>query len=87
MKWEQIPYKQRQQIKAQLIALHGLVCCICGRPIRSMKEATIEHKKKQRNGGSHELSNLGLAHARCNYSDNHDDIDERSRIIDNSAFF
>lgn len=87
MKWSQIPYKKRQAIKLTLYNRDGLNCCICKLPITSIKQATIEHKIKQRNGGSHELSNLGLAHASCNYSDSHADLTSTNTIIDNASFF
>lgn len=87
MKWSAIPYKQRNHIKLTLSLRDGLSCCICGQEISSLKAATVEHKTKQRNGGTHELSNLGLAHAACNYSDRHNDITSAREIIDNSAFF
>lgn len=87
MKWSAIPYKKRNHIKLVLSLRDGLRCCICGQEIESIKAATVEHKTKQRNGGTHDLQNLGLAHAACNYSDQHPDITAAREIIDNSSFF
>lgn len=82
MKWNQIPFKKRRLIKLELAARDGLICCICRLKIRSLEEATIEHKRKQRNHGTHDLANLGLAHAACNFADRHPDFTDASRRIE-----
>lgn len=40
------------------------VCQICGRPIEG--HGTIDHIVPKSKGGTNELSNLQLAHERCN---------------------
>lgn len=85
--WSRVPYKTRQAIKLQLSVRDGLTCCICKQQIDSLKSATIEHKLKQKDGGSHNLSNLGLAHSYCNYSNRHAGRVRDSDIVDNSGFF
>lgn len=87
MKWNQIPHRRRKAIKLQLAQRDGLNCCICGLNIESIEAATVEHKKKQRNGGTHELRNLGLAHAHCNYADKHDETTMGNVIATNKRFF
>jgi 5-methylcytosine-specific restriction endonuclease McrA len=46
-------------------------CLICNGPIafdvRTGEGATLEHIRARRRGGTEELSNLGLVHARCNW--------------------
>jgi 5-methylcytosine-specific restriction endonuclease McrA len=46
-------------------------CLICNAPLRfdarSGGGVTVEHIVPRRSGGSNELLNLALAHARCNY--------------------
>lgn len=44
----------------------GSSCVICQRPIADLSELSIEHKTPLRDGGTHDLDNLGYAHLRCN---------------------
>lgn len=44
----------------------GVLCCICGHLITSMDQVSIEHVIPLRNGGTHQMANLGYAHKRCN---------------------
>lgn len=88
MQWNELPYSQRQQLTQLVIARDGMKCAICHLPIKSMKEFSIEHKIKQRNGGTHELDNLAPAHKTCNYADVHEDILEGNvKIISEMDFF
>lgn len=43
-------------------------CVICGAPLARPRDVTVEHIRPARQGGGNELSNLGPAHARCNYA-------------------
>ncbi|MCB4209171.1 HNH endonuclease [Arthrobacter sp. UM1] len=70
-----------------LLARDGLTCCICRTPIKSAKAATIEHKTKRRDGGSHDLANLGLAHSTCNYADAGRSPTTSVGTISNGSFF
>ncbi|MGQ4553271.1 HNH endonuclease [Dermabacteraceae bacterium CCM 9519] len=81
--WTEVPYRVRQNWKEQLAARDGLTCCICLEPI-TYKEATIEHKKKRRNGGTNHLSNLALACANCNYADRGTD---KPKSVNKLSFF
>lgn len=42
------------------------LCGICGQPITSMKDASIDHIVPVSKGGSDSLKNMRLAHVRCN---------------------
>jgi 5-methylcytosine-specific restriction endonuclease McrA len=46
-------------------------CLLCNGPIafdpRSGEGATLEHIRARRRGGTEELENLGVVHARCNH--------------------
>lgn len=67
--WSRVPWRTRQHIKTVLVARDGLVCCVCGLRIPSVRAATIEHKRERSAGGAlTAYSNLGLAHGSCNYS-------------------
>ena len=61
--------------RADVIAAHGLTCCICGRECdpaepydrgRNPRYPTVEHLLPQSAGGTHDLDNLRLAHKGCN---------------------
>lgn len=57
-------YKQAQ--KRKLIAMYGLHCWLCHRPIDTFEAATLDHIKPRKDGGSNSVTNLRLAHKRCN---------------------
>lgn len=40
-------------------------CAICGKPVK-FKKMTVDHKTPLAKGGTNELSNLQLAHLKCN---------------------
>lgn len=83
--WSQLSYRQRQAIKAALLARDGLTCCLCGLAIPTVKAATIEHRIKRSQGGAlTALANLGLAHANCNYSNRYTTT---TVVVDGSSFF
>jgi hypothetical protein len=58
--------RNRAIIVAQALA-QGLPCVICHKPCKRGQKITAEHLVALRNGGTSALSNLGPAHARCNY--------------------
>jgi 5-methylcytosine-specific restriction endonuclease McrA len=43
------------------------LCVICGGPINDLSALTVEHITPLRHGGTSDRSNLGPAHAACNY--------------------
>ena len=49
-----------------LLTRDGEWCCLCGLPLG--EDTTIDHLKPINSGGTHEVSNLGLAHRSCNSS-------------------
>lgn len=57
---------QIKQIKKQLIQRDGLVCGICGKPIASYRECTVDHITPKARGGATTLANCQLAHFYCN---------------------
>ena len=63
-RWLNMSSYQRRSLRERVQARDGRVCCICGRDIR--KRPDLHHKTALRDGGTNELSNLGLAHPNCN---------------------
>lgn len=63
---------KRRQLRAQLRARDGDLCCWCRKPILFGLQGftpwnpTIEHIVQRRYGGTLDLSNLRLAHYWCN---------------------
>ena len=56
-----------QYIRQRLIAEHGMVCAICGKPIESEHELTVDHIIPRAMGGSTTYENCQLAHKACNF--------------------
>ena len=54
--------------KRLLVQVRGwpLVCVLCGQPIASLEEATVDHRLPSSQGGPDFLGNLQLAHKPCN---------------------
>lgn len=44
------------------------LCALCGKPILTMKDATIDHIIPLSKGGVHGIQNMQLAHYSCNNS-------------------
>ncbi len=62
----QVEYKRRRE---QMYERDKGMCCICGGKIRSLQEATFEHKNGRGMGGSRRddrIEKNGVAHFRCN---------------------
>ena len=55
-----------QYIRQRLIAEHGMVCGLCGKPIESKRELTVDHIIPRAMGGSTVYKNCQLAHRKCN---------------------
>lgn len=55
-----------QYIRQRLIAEHGMVCALCGKPIESEKELTVDHIIPRAMGGATIYGNCQLAHKSCN---------------------
>jgi len=60
-----------RQHKNTLRKMQANQCCWCGKPMQAKKSwqwdyETIEHLMPLSKGGSHEMSNLALAHKKCN---------------------
>jgi 5-methylcytosine-specific restriction endonuclease McrA len=66
---EQKPFRQpvgdRNRKIARILARDGDDCCYCGKPLGD--DMTLEHRVAKSRGGSDDLENLKLAHARCNH--------------------
>lgn len=56
-----------QYIRQRLIAEHGMVCALCGKPIESESELTVDHIIPRAMGGSTTYENCQLAHKECNF--------------------
>ena len=58
--------RAKQFIRKQLINKNGAVCAICGKPIETMKDCTIDHIIPISKGGLTTIENCQLAHKNCN---------------------
>ena len=56
-----------QYIRQHLIAKHGMVCALCGKPIESESELTVDHIIPRAMGGATTYENCQLAHKECNF--------------------
>lgn len=64
-----------QYIRQRLIAEHGMVCALCGKPIKSERELTVDHIIPRAMGGATIYENCQLAHKVCNLSKGNKYID------------
>jgi len=65
-------HETKDKARQELLARFGYVCAICGRaidralPYRHPEGLTLDHIRPRSIGGTNDLSNLQLAHGRCN---------------------
>lgn len=55
-----------QYIRQRLVAEHGMVCALCGKPIEHEYELTMDHIIPRSLGGATVYKNCQLAHKKCN---------------------
>lgn len=72
-----------QYIRQRLVAEHGMVCGLCGKPIESESELTVDHIIPRAMGGSTTYENCQLAHKACNFRKGNKYIDPE--IVENNA--
>ena len=72
-----------QYIRQRLIAEHGMVCGLCGKPIESESELTVDHIIPRAMGGSTTYENCQLAHKACNFRKGNKYVDPE--IAENNA--
>lgn len=72
-----------QYIRQRLIAEHGMVCALCGKPIESDDDLTVDHIIPRALGGATIYKNCQLAHKKCNLSKGNKYID--TEIVENST--
>lgn len=58
---------RRNRLTVLVQAKHGKPCVICGQPFTDQDMITAEHIIPLRMGGTSAKSNLGPAHASCNF--------------------
>ena len=64
-----------QFIRRQLINKNGATCALCGKPIETVKDCTIDHIVPISKGGLTTIENCQLAHRNCNQrKDNKEEI-------------
>lgn len=76
-------HRHLQYIRQRLIAEHGMVCAICGKPIESEHELTVDHIIPRAMGGSTTYENCQLAHKACNFRKGNKYIDPE--IVENAT--
>lgn len=59
-------HRHLQYIRQRLIAERGMVCGLCGKPIESESELTVDHIIPRAMGGATVYKNCQLAHRKCN---------------------
>lgn len=67
--------EQKRKKRQQLIAKCGSHCWLCNRPIIN-ETPTLDHVTPRALGGSHDISNLRLAHGACNKLRGHGPVPE-----------
>lgn len=72
-----------QYIRQRLISEHGMVCALCGKPIESEKELTVDHIIPRAMGGATIYGNCQLAHKSCNLRKGNKYIDPE--IVENAT--
>ena len=55
---------------AVVLALYGMVCHVCKKPIRTRKNLHFDHVVPLCRGGSHSQENIKPSHAKCNHTKN-----------------
>lgn len=58
--------RARTKAKLQLVWKNGKRCAICGRKIKDLEDATIDHIVPLAEGGKNVIENFQLAHKACN---------------------
>ena len=59
-------WERAQRIRYLLREQIGAVCAICGKPIQTQADVTLDHIYPRSRGGDDGLKNLQFAHSKCN---------------------
>jgi 5-methylcytosine-specific restriction endonuclease McrA len=59
-------WKPTTELKEALFKEQAGNCALCGQPLLTISQGQVDHLKPTIQGGSNELSNLVLAHPKCN---------------------
>lgn len=65
-KWRRNRSLTQRWNRNYLVNKYGCVCGICEKPIKTMKEITIDHIIPRSRGGADHIDNYQLAHFTCN---------------------
>lgn len=71
--------KQRKSKRARVLQRDGDACWLCGETMLE-GDQTLEHLIPLAHGGSHDLKNLVLTHARCNNKLGHRSLEEKQQM-------
>lgn len=66
--WLSLSYAKRRAFTAEVVRRYGMTCCICGLPIKSVKDLSVQHTTPRSKGGITSLATCRPAHRRCNSS-------------------
>lgn len=86
MSYTELSSKKRRQLLDTVIAIHGMICCICAEPI-ALGSESLQHVKPRSKGGTDDISNLRPAHKRCNFALGDRELDESIIVAGGDAFF
>ncbi len=64
--WLSLSGEQRRRFTLELVRLYGWNCCLCGLPIRTQRELSVQHVLPRSKGGLTTFANCRPAHRRCN---------------------
>jgi hypothetical protein len=67
-------------VRAEVVRAHGMVCWLCSRPIASKSELHLDHVIPHSLSGPETVENLRPAHARCNVIRGNRSADEFRRL-------
>jgi len=74
---------QRRALLDKALQIYGWSCCICGLPIRSRKQASLQHVIPRSKGGKTETATNKPAHGKCNYALGNRVLDPVAALIHN----
>lgn len=76
-----------QRLTQLVVLTYGYDCHLCGKPILTSRDLSIDHVLPRARGGSDSLENLRPAHVSCNSSKGARISSEQRAVEDHTGFF